>query len=204
VDPAFAVWLTGLPASGKSTVAAHLAEELAACGARPAVLESDAWRRVLTPDATYAERERDVFYGALVAVGRTLVEHGVPVIFDATANRRAYRDAARRSIRRFLEVYVDCPLPTCMARDRKGTYEKAGQGASSTVPGLQSAYEPPLHPDLVVHGDHEDPRQAARRIVACLREKEILEPCVPSSTVASQPAGPPGKCEPTRRKHPQR
>jgi adenylylsulfate kinase len=185
MEPAFAVWLTGLPASGKSTVASHLAEQLAACGARPAVLESDAWRLVLTPDATYGARERDVFYGALVAIGRTLVDHGVPVIFDATANRRAYRDDARRSIRRFLEVFVECPLATCMARDRKGTYEKGRQGQSSTVPGLQSAYEPPPHPDLVVHGDRDDPGLAARRIVARLREKGFLEPWAPRSSVAS-------------------
>jgi adenylylsulfate kinase len=188
VEGAFAVWLTGLPASGKSTVASRLSEELAACGTHPAVLESDAWRRVLTPDGTYAERERDAFYGALVEIGRTLADHGVPVVFDATANRRAYREGARRAIPRFLEVYVECPLATCLARDRKGTYEKARQGESSTVPGLQAAYEPPLQPELVVHGDREDPGRAARRILACLREKGFLSMKLPS--VEEQPAEP--------------
>jgi adenylylsulfate kinase len=172
--PAFAVWLTGLPASGKSTLASHLSAQLAACGARPAVLESDAWRRVLTPEATYGEREREVFYGALLHIGRLLVAHGVPVIFDATANRRAYREEARRTIRRFLEVHVDCPLATCVARDHKGTYRKARTGRSATVPGLQSAYEPPRRPDVVVHGDRDDPGAAARRIVARLSERGFL------------------------------
>jgi hypothetical protein len=70
-----------------------------------------------------------------------LVEHGVPVIFDATANRRSYRE-------RFLEVYVDCPLEVCIARDPKGIYRNARQGAAGNVPGLQTAYEPPEDPDV--------------------------------------------------------
>lgn len=185
MEQAFAVWITGLPASGKSTLAARLSEQLGARGARPAVLESDALRTVLTPEATYSEREREVFYGALVHIGRLLADHGVPVIFDATANRRAYRERARQAIRRFLEVYVECPLAVCMARDRKGTYRKARQGESSTVPGLQSAYEPPVRPDLVVRGDRDDPAQAARRIVARLEEKGFLEPWTPRASAAS-------------------
>jgi adenylylsulfate kinase len=185
VEQAFAVWLTGLPASGKSTLAACLSQQLAARGARAAVLESDALRKVLTPDATYGERERDVFYGALVHLGRILVDHGVPVIFDATANRRAYRERARQAIVRYLEVYVECPLAVCMARDRKGTYRKGLARESSTGPGLQSAYEPPVRPDLVVRGDRDEPAGAARRIVACLEEKGFLEPWTQRSSAAS-------------------
>jgi adenylylsulfate kinase len=175
VPSGFAVWITGLPASGKSTVAAALTRELEARGATIAVLESDALRHVLTPHPLYTEEERDVFYGAMVHIGRLLTEHGVPVIFDATGNRRRYRDRARQQIPRFIEVYVDCPLEVCVARDPKGIYGKAGKGGASTVPGLQVSYEPPEHPEVVIRGDREAPEVAARRVVAMLVAKGYVD-----------------------------
>ena len=160
-DEAFAVWITGLPASGKSTVSKALAAELRARGISVEVLESDELRKVLTPRPRYDETEREMFYAQMAFIGALLVRHGVAVIFDATANKRMYRDQARRQIPRFLEVYVDTPLEVCMRRDPKGIYRHS----SGNVPGLQVTYEPPLDPDLVIHGDREKPEDAARRIV---------------------------------------
>lgn len=174
MQPGFAVWITGLPASGKSTIAAALSRELSNRGIDVVVLESDALRRVLTPHPCYSEEERDVLYGGMAHVGRLLTEHGVPVIFDATANRRAHRDRARQHIPQFVEVYVDCPLDVCIGRDPKGIYQKARQGEATTVPGIQSAYESPENPEVIVRGDQETPEVAARRIVATLVEKGYL------------------------------
>jgi len=170
VETGFAVWITGLPASGKSTVTAALQKELALRGLKVAVLESDALRKVLTPRPRYDEEERNVFYGALAHVGQLLTEHGVSVIFDATANRRAYRDRARHAIARFLEVFVDCPLDVCMSRDPKGIYRRGREGSAAGVPGMDAVYEPPDAPDVTVRGDVEDPASAARRIVDKLIE----------------------------------
>ena len=147
-SPSFAVWLTGLPASGKSTIAHELRPRLEALGLTVEVLESDAVRRILTPAATYSRDERDLFYRALAFIGERLVAYGVTVLFDATANRRAYRDVARSMIPRFAEVAVECPLAVCMQRDRKGTYRKGERGETGSVPGLQEPYEPPLAPEL--------------------------------------------------------
>lgn len=169
--PAFAVWLTGLPASGKSTVGRALAAELAGIGIRAAVLESDAVRREIAPEAKYGEAERDAFYATLAYLARVLVLHGVPVIVDATANRRAYRDRARAAIPRFLEVHVRCPLAVCQARDPKGIYRRGADGTAQNVPGVSAPYEPPLNPEVVVDGERDDPADAARRIVSAL-EKE--------------------------------
>lgn len=169
--PAFAAWITGLPASGKSTIASALRRELARRGVDVAVLESDALRRVFTPSPRFDPEEREAFYGAVVHVGRILTEHGVPVLFDATANRRAWRDRARREIGNFIEVFVDCPLEVCMARDPKGIYRRGRDGTADHVPGLQAVYEPPLTPDVTVRGDREDPEDAALRIAEALREK---------------------------------
>lgn len=172
-QPAFAVWITGLPASGKSTVARALAAQLTALGLEPAVLESDVLRPIFTPGALYREEDRDAFYHQIAYVGELLTRHGVPVIFDATANLRRYRDEARRRIPRFIEVYVDTPLEICMARDPKGIYKNAPAGAGA-VPGLQAPYEPPEHPELVVHGNVEPPEEAALRVVAALRGRGFL------------------------------
>jgi adenylylsulfate kinase len=170
VETGFAVWITGLPASGKSTVTAALQKELALRGLKVAVLESDALRKVLTPRPRYDEEERNVFYGALAHVGQLLTEHGVSVIFDATANRRVYRDRARHAIARFLEVFVDCPLDVCISRDPKGIYRRGREGSAAGVPGMDAVYEPPDAPDVTVRGDAEDPACAARRIVDKLIE----------------------------------
>jgi adenylylsulfate kinase len=173
-ETAFAVWLTGMPASGKSTIARALAAELAGKGIRAAVLESDAVRREITPNAAYGEEERDAFYATVAYLARMLVLHGVPVIVDATANRRVYRDRAREAIPRFLEVHVRCPLAVCQARDPKGIYRRGAEGTAQNVPGVSAPYEPPLMPEVVVDGERDDPAVAARRIISALEEKGVL------------------------------
>lgn len=157
---AFGIWVTGLPASGKSTLTASLKEQLSARGVDVAVLESDTLRKTFTPNPCYDEEERKTFYQQVADVGALLVAQGVPVIFDATANRRAYRNRARKQITRFLEIYVDCPVPMHMA-GRK-------------TPELQTAFEPPETPDLVTKCEGESPEAAAARVVALLVEKGYI------------------------------
>jgi adenylylsulfate kinase len=168
---AFAIWITGLPASGKSTIVSALKPQLEGLGLTVEVLESDEARRVITPIPTYLEAERDLFYRALAFTGQKLVAHGVTVVFDATASRRAYRDFAKSVIPRFIEVAVECPLTTCMERDRKGTYRKGQRGESLTVPGLQSPYEAPINPDLRIDTTTAPSGDAARQIVKLVKVK---------------------------------
>ncbi len=171
---AFAIWITGLPASGKSTLAQAVKSQLEILGVHVEVLESDVLRQVLTPHPHYDEDERETFYKQMVFIGSLLAKNGIPVIFDATANRRFYRDAARQQIPRFLEVYVDCPLDLCMARDPKGIYRQARGGAIQHIPGLQASYEPPEHPDLIIRAGVEPPGDSARRIIGELRQKRYV------------------------------
>ena len=170
---AFAIWLTGLPASGKSTITALVKPQLERLGLAVEVLESDEVRRLLTPIASYSQEERDVFYRALAFTGSRLVAHGVTVLFDATASRRSYREFARALIPRFAEVAIECPLAVCMQRDKKGTYRKGRHGESMTVPGLQAPYEAPLTPDLTIHTSTLPPQDAADQIVALVNKKFI-------------------------------
>ena len=145
-------------------MARALKAQLAARGIDAAILESDELRRVLTPHPTYDEQERDHFYGAMIHIGALLANHGVPVIFDATANRREWREQARKQIPRVIEVFADCPIEICMARDPKGIYRR-GRGNAGTVPGLHEAYETPENPEVVIHCDRDDPEEAAAHII---------------------------------------
>jgi adenylylsulfate kinase len=181
VQSTFGIWITGLPASGKSTISAALTEQLRDAGIRFTVLESDRLRTIFSDNPQYDERERELFYGSLAFIGRVLVENGISVIFDATANRRSYRKRAREHIARFVEVFVDCPQEVCANRDPKGIYRMVREGKASNVPGLQASYEPPENPDIVIHGDREDPQQAARRIIDLLSSRGFLTLRTPPS-----------------------
>jgi adenylylsulfate kinase len=161
----FAVWLTGLSGAGKSAVAKALLEKLRARGVAAAVLESDVLRTQITPFSSYDDDERDEFYAVLGDLAALLVKRGKPVIVDATANRRAYRQRAREAIPRFAEVYVSTPREVCAARDIKGLYKSK---SVHRLPGVQVAYEPPLAPELVIPGDRGTPREGAQAIVELL------------------------------------
>ncbi len=170
----FALWLTGLPACGKSSIARALLALLHERGVDCAHLESDVLRTQLTPFPRYDDSGRELFYSAVTELGAYLVSRNQAVIFDATANRRAYRDAARARIARFAEIYVDTPLEVCAARDPKGLYREARGGRSTALPGMQAPYEPPLRPELVVHGASVAPEAAARDIAAFLERRAWL------------------------------
>jgi adenylylsulfate kinase len=166
----WAVWIIGMPGSGKSTIAHIVVRRLLRRRIHVQLLSIDMIRAVLTPRPTYSEEERDMVYDALVFVARMLTQNGVNVLIDATANRRRYRAAARRRIKRFAEIYLECPLEICMEREarRKRTfgapsriYAKARAGASKTVPGLGSPYEAPTRPELTVPTHKLKPAESA-------------------------------------------
>lgn len=173
MDDGFAIWVTGLPASGKSTVVRELVRKLRERSVIAVVLESDAMRAVLTPEAAFSPEERDRFYHALAGIGGIITRSGGNVIFDATANRRAYRDYARSLIQRFFEVYIDCPLEVCIHRDPKGIYSLAASGAAEFVPGIQTVFEHPLDPEIVLDC-RSDPSSGADLIIRQLMKSGIL------------------------------
>jgi len=167
------VWITGLPGSGKSVVAQALQESLKRHNIEAQVLSSDALRKAVTPDPTYSEEERDLFYGALVLVAEYLTENGMNVVVDATGNRRRYRKNARSRIPFFVEAYVKCPLEVCMERESgrgetfhapRAIYRQARKGEAQTVPGVGVPYEEPLHPEVAVDSERLSPGECAQRI----------------------------------------
>lgn len=162
-------WLTGLPSSGKSTLAAKAATRLRAAGAACVVLDGDEVRARLRPAPGYDDAGRESFYETLAGLAGYLASQGAIVLVPATANRRAFRDRARSLAPRFVEVFVDTPAEVCMARDAKGLYAAAAQdGNRGSLPGVGAVYEPPASPDLRLCGEDAD---CERLVEACLRAR---------------------------------
>lgn len=140
------VWLTGYPASGKSTLARAVHQKLMEQGRAACVLDGDDVRAVIRPSYGYDDQARTDFYASLAGLAALLAKQGLIVLVPATANRQKYRDTARRLTPHFVEVFVDTPLAECQRRDPKGLYKQA----PSTLPGSGTSYEVPEHPDLTV------------------------------------------------------
>jgi len=173
-ESGWAIWITGLPASGKSSVAKALKSKLEDLGVGVQVLESDIVRRVLTPNPTYTPEERETFYHSLVYMGVLLTQNGVNVIFDATANRRRWRRAARGLIDSFLQVYIRCPMEVCRERDPKGVYSRTETGELAHVPGVQEEYEEPWHADVELDCVEDSPEGSAEKIIEAMRRNDFI------------------------------
>jgi adenylylsulfate kinase len=150
------VWVTGLPASGKSTFGRALVEALKGAGRTACLLDGGDVRAALEPKPVYDRAGRDSFYLALAALASLLAGQGLVVVVAATAHLRAYRDRARSLAPAFVEIFVDVPLSECRKRDTTGLYECVLAGTSHALPGPQFEYEAPKRPDVVAFGG-DDP-----------------------------------------------
>jgi len=167
------IWITGLPGSGKSTVAESLKENIPDA----VILRMDEARKTLTPIPCYSDNEREYVYRSIVFTAKTLCSLGHNVIIDATGNRRRWRELARESIEDYFEVQLKCPLELCIEREGKRAdtrgapariYEKALKG--DPVPGISAPYEEPLKPDLIINTERDTPDIAANKIMRRLNE----------------------------------
>ena len=164
------VWLTGPPASGKSTVARLVVDGLRRSGRAAAWLESDALRAIVGREPDYSAQGRDRFYRMVADLAALLAGQGIDVVVDATAPRRAHRERLRVRVPDMLEVLVDAPLDVREARDPKGLYRRAREGSAPHLPGATEPYEPPPLPDLALSGT-APPEENAAHILERLEER---------------------------------
>jgi adenylylsulfate kinase len=150
------VWITGLPSSGKSTLARSTLAQLEQHDIAAALLDGDEVRRSIVPAPGYTPPERDHLYETLTRLALLLAGQGLVVLVAATAHQRRYRDHARELAPRFAEVYVKVSPEVCATRDTKGLYASARRGDAPELPGAGVEYEPPEHPEVVATGGEDD------------------------------------------------
>jgi bifunctional enzyme CysN/CysC len=159
------LWFTGLSGSGKSTIANELEKQLFDMGHRTYVLDGDNVRHGLNKNLGFTQEDRIENIRRVAEVAKLMVDAGLIVITTFISPYRADREMARAlfSEGEFFEIFVNTPLEVCEQRDPKGLYKKARKGEIKNFTGIDSAYEAPIHPDLVIntHLDTMDDALAA-------------------------------------------
>ena len=158
------VWLTGLPGSGKTTIAERVSQELRRRGHRVEILDGDAMRSVF-PQTGFSRMERDAHVKRAGYLASRLEFHGVIVVASFVSPYREARAAVRALCRTFVEVYVATPLDECERRDVKGMYAKARRGEIQQFTGVSDPYEAPVSPELVIDTRDLTVEEAARRVL---------------------------------------
>lgn len=167
--PGIVIWMTGLPSSGKSTLAELARETIERAGFGCCTLDGDAVRSALVPAPGYSPESRDAFYATLARLAAMLAAQGLVVLVPATAHRAVYRAEARALAPDFIEVFVKTNAAECASRDTKGLYAAVGSGRAAGLPGADLDYERPDHPEVVAEGGRD--AAAAGRLAEMVAER---------------------------------
>ena len=167
------VWLTGLPSSGKSTIAFTAEHALVARGRLAYVLDGDNIRHGLNKNLGFSADDRGENIRRIGEVGKLFVDCGAVTLTSFVSPYRADRDAVRDLMEdgEFLEVFVDTPVEICEQRDPKGLYAKARAGEIPNFTGISDPYESPENPELVIKTASSTPEEAANAIIDMLQKR---------------------------------
>jgi bifunctional enzyme CysN/CysC len=170
--PGRVIWFTGLSGAGKSTIANALEVELYRRGKRTFILDGDNIRQGLNKDLPFTDEGRIENIRRVAEVARLMMDAGIIVITAFISPFRRELEMARELIGadRFSEVFVDTPLAVCEARDPKGLYKKAREGLLQNMTGIDSAYERPQTPDVVVNGDTSTVQESVSALCRLLQD----------------------------------
>lgn len=164
------LWLTGLSASGKTTIARALVETLKERGHNPVNLDGDDLRNGLCSDLGFSDRDRNENLRRAAHVAKILADSGHIVITSFISPMHSQREFARRVFETgkglgLVEIFVLCPLSVCERRDPKGLYKKARKGLIPDFTGISAPYEIPETPDLVVDTSAMEVNQCVKKII---------------------------------------
>lgn len=170
------LWFTGLSGSGKSTIANALEKMLYAQERHTMLLDGDNIRHGLSKDLGFTDADRVENIRRIGEVSKLMTEAGIIVITSFISPFRAERDMVRSLVPegRFIEIFVDTPLEECEKRDTKGLYKKARTGEIPNLTGINSPYEAPEYPELVLKTTGTTPEELAGTIIEYLKEKEVF------------------------------
>ncbi|MGH7551408.1 MAG: adenylyl-sulfate kinase [Longimicrobiales bacterium] len=170
------LWLTGLSASGKTTLARALESALFARGCQVYVLDGDNIRHGLNRDLGFSPEDRTENIRRIGEVAKLVADMGAIAITAFISPYRSDRDGVRGINKPgdFVEVYVACELSACEQRDPKGLYAKARRGEIPEFTGISAPYEPPERPELVIHTDEHSPEECVAQLIEHLEANGYL------------------------------
>ncbi|PTL85416.1 adenylyl-sulfate kinase [Vitiosangium sp. GDMCC 1.1324] len=164
----FTVWLTGMSGTGKSTMAAYIAARLRQVDRNVEILDENALGDDLWQGLGDTKDERNLIVRRLGFVAGVLTRNNVAVLVPAVSPYKPAREENRRTIGRYIEVYVDCPTEKLIERDTTGRYKKALGGEIPNFIGITEPYEPPASAEVVIHSDQESVEDGAAKIFQSL------------------------------------
>jgi len=192
VNGAFCVWLMGLSASGKTTLAQLLAQALAQRGFKVEVLDGDIVRTTLSKGLGFTSGDRVTNLRRIAAMAQNLVHQQVVTIVAAICPYHAIREEVRATIGTYIEVYLNCPLEVCISRDPKGLYRQALAGEIPHFTGIDDVFDTPVRPDIEVTTHGETPEASLARILRRLVDLRHIspEPAAPAEPASESPVPP--------------
>ena len=170
----FTIWFTGLPSSGKSTLARMLEAEIEKKGKHVEVLDGDEVRLRLSKGLGFSKEDRDENIRRISYVANVITRCGCVAITCAISPYKSIRQEARSEIGNFVEIFVKCDVEECIRRDVKGLYKKALSGEIKNFTGISDPYEEPDNPEIIVDTAVESPQESLARIIDGLEKLEYL------------------------------
>ena len=166
----FTAWFTGLPCSGKTTIADGVAEVLRGRGLKVERLDGDIVRKGLTSDLGFSKEDRDENIKRVTYVAKLLTRNDVAVLATFVSPYLERRAKTREEIGDFVEIYTRCPVEICIERDDKGMYKKAIAGEIKNFTGIDDPYEEPEDPELILDTDKMGVEECVQKVLDKLEE----------------------------------
>jgi len=168
------IWLTGLPASGKTILANELKKYYDQKSIPCDILDGDEIRKTLSKDLGFSPEDRKEHNRRVICVAQLLTKNGITTIIPLISPYRETRDNARKEIPKFFEVWVKASIDECKRRDPKGLYKKAQAGEIQNLTGLQAPYEEPKNPELILDTENQSVEESVNLIVSTLKNLRYL------------------------------
>ena len=178
------LWFTGLPSSGKSTIARSVYDQLLQRGCSAELLDGAEVRESLSRGLGFSREDREENVRRIGYVAKLLSRNGVLAICAAVSPYRSTRAEVRHNTTNFIEVYVECPVEVAAARDVDGMYARAKRGEIDEFTGVNAPYEEPLEPEVHIRADIEPVSGAAWKVI---RSLELIGIIPPDDAAANMP-----------------